>query len=195
MASNPAVMATALGLGFGTRAQVNRRPPSGPGATQLSIQTFVEHLSWAGDDQGNLKLALQLTPAAPYLNWWVMSSLHTAVATASTAGTATVMLAALTGSASNPASAVLVPGTVLTLSYGTANAENLTVKSVATTVAGYSTVAVTFTTNTTQNHSVGDVVCQPLPSGYQLPAATAAGFPASLDGGATLSVAGPRAAY
>jgi hypothetical protein len=184
-----------LGLGFGTRAQVNRRPPSGPGAAQISVQQFVEHITWSGDDQGNFKAALQLTPAAPYLNWWVMASLHTTVATASTAGTATVTLGALTGSATNPAAAVLVPGTKLTLSYGTANAETLTVKSVAATSPGYTSVAVTFTTNTAFNHSAGDIVCQPLPANYPLPAATAANFPASLDGGATLSASGPRAAY
>ncbi|TQF04753.1 hypothetical protein E6W39_24170 [Kitasatospora acidiphila] len=194
-ASNPALWSQVLGLGFGARAQVNRRPPSGPGAAAISLQQFVEHVTWEGDDQGNLKVRLQLTPAGPFLGWWVAAALHTTVATASTAGTATVTLAALTGSATNPAAAVLAPGTVLTLGYGTASAENLTVKSVAATSPGYTSVAVTFTANTVHNHPVGDVVCQPLPSGLQLPAATAAGYPASLDGGATLSAAGPRAAY
>jgi hypothetical protein len=194
-ASNPALWSTILGLGFGTRAQVNRRPPSWPGAPEISVQQFVEHVAWEGDDQGNLKVRLQLTPAGPYLGWWVAAPLHTTMAVASTAGTTTVTLAALTGSASNPASSVLTPGTVLTLGYGTAAAEQLTVQSVAATTAGYSSVAVTFTSGTAHNHAVGDVVCQPLPSGYQLPTTTATGFPASLDSGATLSATGPRAAY
>ncbi|MEZ0066669.1 hypothetical protein ABIA32_002681 [Streptacidiphilus sp. MAP12-20] len=194
-ASNPALWATVLGLGFGTRAQVNRRPPSGPGAAQISVQQFVEHLTWSGDNQGNLKATVQLTPAAPYLNWWVAASLHTTVTVGVPSGQATLTLGALTGAATNPAAAVLVAGTVLTVGYGTANAENLTVKSVAATVAGYTNVAVTFTTSTVNPHALGETVCQPLPGGYQLPAATAAGFPASLDPAATLSSTGPRAAY
>ncbi|WP_370092438.1 hypothetical protein [Streptacidiphilus sp. MAP12-20] len=56
-------------------------------------------------------------------------------------------------------------------------------------------MAVTFTTSTVNPHALGETVCQPLPSGYQLPTATAAGCPSSLDGGATLSITGPRAAY
>ncbi|MEY9937287.1 hypothetical protein [Streptacidiphilus sp. MAP5-3] len=195
VAANPALLQQMLPVGFGTRAQVNRRPPSGPGAAAISVQQFVEHVTWNGDDQGNLKATLQLTPAGPYLNWWVAASLHTTVATASTAGTATVTLSALTGSATNPAAAVLVPGTQLTLSYGTANAETLTVKSVASTVAGYTSVAVTFTANTAFNHAVNDVVCQPLPANYAMPPATLASYPSSLDALATLSASGPRAAY
>jgi hypothetical protein len=194
-ASNPALWATVLKLGFGTRAQVNRRPPTGPGAAAIGVQQFVEHITWNGDDQGNLKLALQLTPAAPYLNWGVAASLHTTVQVGVPSGQPTLTFAALTGAANNPAAAVLSPGTVLTVGYGTANAENLTVQSVGATVAGYSNVAVTFTTSTVNPHALGEVVCQPLPANYAMPPATLAGFPASLDAVATLSAAGPRAAY
>lgn len=192
-ASNPALWATILPLGFGTRAQVTRRPPSP--APNIVVQQFIESLTWQGDDQGNLKLLLEMSPAQPYLGWWVLASLHTTVRTASTAGTATVTLNPLMGSAANPAAAVLPPGTVLTLGYGTSNAENLTVKSVAATVAGYSSVAVTFTTNTAKNHAVGETVCQPLPGSATLPAAVLAGYPSSLDAAATLTATTPRVAY
>lgn len=194
-AANPALWSTILGLGFGTRADVKRRPPSALGATAITVQAFIEHVTWNGDDQGNLKLGLQLSPAQPYLGWGVVSSLHTTVASASTAGTATVTLAALTGSSLNPAAAVLVPGTQLTLGYGTANAETLTVKSVPATSPGYTSVAVTFTTNTAHNHAVNEVVCQPQPSGLTLPPAVQAAYPASLDAAATLSATTPRVAY
>ncbi|NUP48060.1 MAG: hypothetical protein HOW97_12205 [Catenulispora sp.] len=194
-ASNPALWPTVLPIAFGTRAQVSRRPPAGPGAASITVQQFVESITWNGDDKGNLKLSLELSPAAPYLGWWVVSSLHTTVAVASTAGTATVTLSPLTGSASNPAKAVLTPGTQLTLGYGTANAETLTVQSVATTSPGYTSVAVTFTASTAHNHAINEVVCQPLPGGYVLPAAVQAAFPASLDAAATLSATTPRVAY
>ncbi|WP_329564657.1 hypothetical protein [Kitasatospora sp. NBC_01266] len=190
--ADPSLWPSVLGLGFGSRARHMRRPNN---AAVIQLETFIEQLVWAGDDIGKLALTVQQSPAAPFTDWLIAAALHTTLATAATAGTNTVTLAPLTGSANNPASAVLVPGTVLTLGYGTADAENLTVKSVAATTAGYTSVGVTFSTNTVNNHLVGETVCQPLPSGYQLPAATAAGFPASLDPGATLSTSGPRAAY
>lgn len=192
-AANPALWTTILPLTFGTRAQVARRPPAP--APSLLVQQFIEALTWQGDDAGNLKLLMEMSPAQPYLGWWVVSSLHTTVRTASTAGTATVTLNPLTGAASNPARAVLSPGTVLTLGYGTANSENLTVLTVSATTAGYASVAVTFTTNTTHNHAVNEVVCQPLPAGVTLPPAVLAGYPASLDAAATLSATTPRVAY
>jgi hypothetical protein len=192
-AANPALWQQILPLGFGTRAQVVRRPPA-PAAT-ITVQQFIESLTWQGDDKGNLKLLLEMNSAAPYLGWWVVAALHTTVATASTAGTATVTLAALVGSAANPAAATLPIGTQLTLGYGTANAETLTVKTVATTSPGYTTVAVTFTTNTTKNHAVGEMVCQPQPAGLALPAAVQAGYPASLDAAATLTATTPRVPY
>lgn len=191
--ANPAVWAQILPLQFGTRSRLMRRPSDSPNI--IALDTFVEHVEWKGDTNGRLQLASQHSPAAPWQNWLILASLHTTVAVASTAGTATVTLAALTGAANNPAAAVLVAGTQLTLSYGTANAETLTVKSVATTTAGYTSVAVTFTANTAFNHAAADTVCQPLPSGYQLPTATATAYPISLDAGATLSASGPRAAY
>lgn len=194
-ASNPALWQTLLPLGFGTRAQVTRRPPTPGGAPTITVQQFIEALTWVGDDKGNLKLQMELSPAQPYLGWWVVASLHTTVKTASTAGTATVTLNPLTGSASNPAAAVLSAGTQLTLGYGTANAETLTVQSVAATVAGYTSVAVTFTTNTAHNHAVGETVCQPLPGGVTLPTAVQAAYPSSLDAAATLSTTAPRVAY
>lgn len=192
-ASNPALWPLVLPLAFGTPAQVIRRPP--PPAAPITVSQFIESLTWAGDDEGNLKVSLQMSPAGPYLGWWVMASLHTTVATASTAGTAVVTLGALTGSAANPAAAVLSPGTTLTLGYGTATAETLTVKTVATTAAGYTSVAVTFTANTAHNHAVGELVCQPLPGGVTLPTAVQAGYPQSLDAAATLTATTPRVAY
>lgn len=194
-ASNPALWSTILGLGFGTRAQVNRRPPTGPGAAAITLQQFVEHLSWSGDNQGNLKLALQLTPAAPYNGWWVVASLHSTLQAQANSGTNTITLGALTGASLNPAAAVLSPGTQLVVGYGTGSAETMTVQSVAATSPGYTSVAVTLTANLTNTHASGQTVCQPLPSGYQVPPAVSNTFPASLDAAATLSSTTPRVAY
>jgi len=192
--ANPALWPQVLGLGFGSRARLMRRPNNSPNVTQL--ETFIEQLAWKGDTSGRLQLALQLSAASPYLGWWVVSSLHTTVHTASAIGDTVITLDPLTGSAANPAAAVLPAGTVLTLGYGDpVHQENLTVKSVAVTTAGYTSVAITFTTAAVHTHAVGAVVCQPLPGGYTLPATTLAAYPASLDANATLSATSPRVPY
>lgn len=195
-ASNPALWSMLLGLGFGSRVQVSRRPPSGPGAQPLVLQQFLEHLTWDGDNKGSFRVSMQLSSATPFLGWWVISSLHTTVHTAVSVGDTVITLDPLTGSALNPAVAVLPPGTVLTLSYGDpVHQENVTVQSVGATSPGYTSVAVTLTAATAHSHPVGAVVCQPLPGGYTLPALPLAGFPASLDAAATLSATGPRVTY
>jgi len=192
-ASNPALWSQVLALGFGSRVQVTRRPPAP--APSIVAQQFLEQLTWNGDDQGNLKASLQLSSATPFMNWWVVSSLHSTLQVQATAGQPVITLGPLTGSSLNPAAAVLPAGTVLTVGQGTALAESATVKSVATTVAGYTSVAVTLTANLASTHAAGSVVCQPLGSAYTLPALPASNFPASLDAGATLSTTSPRVTY
>lgn len=195
-AANPALWSTVLGLGFGQLATVNRRPPSGPGAAAISLSQFIEKMTWHGDNQGGLSLELELTPAAPFMGWWVPAPMHTTLASAATAGTNTITLSALNGSASNPASAALPNGTVLTVGYGTAAAEQVTVQAVAATSPGYTSVVVTLTTNLVSNHLSGVTVCQPVPGGVTLPPATAAAWPTALDSLNTIGTAtGPRAAY
>lgn len=192
--ANPALWPAVLATGFGSRARLMRRPTGSPNVIQ--VETFVEQLAWKGDDKGSLQLGMQLSAASPYLGWWIIASLHTTVHTASSVGANVITVDPLTGSASNPAAAVLPPGTVLTLGYGDpVHQENVTVLSVAATTAGYTSVAITLTAPTVHSHAVGAVVCQPLPGGYTMPAPTLAGYPASLDAGATLSTTGPRVTY
>ena len=192
-ASNPALWPQVLTLGFGSRVQVTRRPP--PPAPPVVAQQFVEQLTWNGDDQGNLKASLQLSSATPFLGWWVVSSLHSTLQVQASAGASTITLGPLTGAALNPAAAVLTPGTVLTVGYGTAAAESVTVKSIGATVPGYTSVVITVTAALASTHAAQAVVCQPLGSAYTLPPLPAATFPASLDAGATLSATGPRVTY
>lgn len=187
----PTAWPSLLALGFGTRARLMRRPPAAP---VIQLETFVEQIEWKGNDQGQLALTLQQAPAAPYSGWLIAAALHTTLFTGATAGANTITLAPLNGAAANPAAAALPAGTVLTVGYGTAAAENVTVLSVAATAAGYASVVVTLTANLAANHSSGVTVCQPLPAGVTLP--TGANYPAYLDAGATLTATGgPRAAY
>jgi hypothetical protein len=57
----------------------------------------------------------------------------------------------------------------MTLGYGTATAETVTVQSVQTVTAGYTTVQLTLTAPTTKSHTAGDVICSPIPGGITLP--------------------------
>lgn len=191
--ANPAMWPALLATGFGSRARLMRRPSASPNVIQ--VETFVEQLAWKGDDQGHLQLGMQLSAASPYLNWWIIASLHSTLQAQANAGTNTITLGPLTGASLNPARAVLPIGTVLTVGYGTAAAESATVLSVAATTAGYTTVVVTLTANLGSTHASGQTVCQPLPGGTTMPAPTLAGYPASLDAGATLSATGPRVTY
>lgn len=192
-AANPALWSTVLALGFGTRAQVNRRPPAGPGAAEVTAQVFLEHLTWDGDNQGKLRLALQLTSAAPYIGWGIAAAMHTTLAVAATAGTNTITVGALNGSANNPASAALPAGTLLTIGTGSGR-ELVSVLSVAATSPGYTSVVLTLAANLGLNHVLSSVVAQ-IVNTSNLPPAVAAGYPASLDAPATLTATGPRAAY
>jgi hypothetical protein len=189
--ANPALWPAVLGLAFGQRSRLMRRPNNAPA---IQLETFVEKIEWHGDDQGHLTVSLQQSPAAPYTGWLIAAALHTTLASGATAGTNTITLAPLNGAANSPASAALPAGTVLAVGYGTAAAENATVLSVAATSPGYTSVVVTLTANLTANHASGAVVCQPHPATDTLPAGAA--YPTCLDAGATLTaVGGPRVGY
>jgi hypothetical protein len=122
--------------------------------------------------------------------------MHTMLAAPATAGTNTITLGPLSGSASNTAASALPAGTTLTVGYGTAAAETVTVApgGVAATSPGYTSVVVTLTANLASNHASGATVCQPLPGTVTLPSTVS--YPTGLDAGATLTATGgPRAAY
>ncbi|MFB7905237.1 hypothetical protein ACFC1T_02245 [Kitasatospora sp. NPDC056076] len=189
----PGVWPKLLALQFGTRARTMRRPNA---AAPIQLDTYVEQVEWKGDDKGGLTVSVQQGAAAPYSGWMVAAALHTTLVAPAAAGAKVVTLAALTGAAANPASAVLPAGTVLTVGYGTAAAEQVTVApgGVAATSPGYTTVAVTLTAPLANGHITGEAVCQPLPGPVTLPAGAV--YPAALDASATLTATGgPRAAY
>lgn len=185
----PSTLPSLLGLQFGTRVRAVRRPPS-PAAT-ISLDQYVEKISWSGDAQGRLQARFQCSPA-PSAPWAVVASLHVLLTASASIGAVSITVGALTGSSLNPARAVLPVGTVLTVGHGTAAAENVTVAAVGSTVAGYTSVTLTVTA-LTQAHSAGDLVCQPVPGGVTLPGTLT--FPTGLDAPATLTATSPRIAY
>ncbi|MEU2426891.1 hypothetical protein ABZ619_38765 [Streptomyces sp. NPDC007851] len=163
-AGNPALWLVCLSLELGTRIRVMRRSPNGP-ATQ--VECFVENLAWELDDNNEAWLTLQCSPAdlTPY---GIFTAWYAALTSSVAAGANSVSIQNRRDS-TNPLAAQLAAGQQLVLGFGTANAETLTVQSVSTTSAGWTSATVTFTTNTVNAHSANDVLCEPLPSGATSP--------------------------
>ncbi|MFE5582566.1 hypothetical protein [Kitasatospora sp. NPDC056531] len=165
VSANPSIWAACLGLELGTRVRVMRRPPAP--ASPIQIECFIESLSWEFGDNGDAYLTLQCSPAdlTPY---GLLASFHTTLNGSPAAGATTITINAGADN-TNPAASQLGQGQQLVLGLGTANQETVTVKSVGTTTAGWTTAVITLTAATAQNHSVGDTVCEPLPAGVTDP--------------------------
>ncbi|MGR3875814.1 hypothetical protein ACUXZZ_45595 (plasmid) [Streptomyces graminifolii] len=158
---NPALWAVCLSLNLGTRIRVMRRAP---GAPTTQIECFVENISWEFDDDNEAWLTLQCSPAdlTPY---GLFAAWHTTLAAAVTVGAASITINAPAGAVGLLASQQLAQGQQLVLGQNTANAETVTVSSVAATSVGWTTAVVTLTSTATKTHAIGDTVCEPLPSG------------------------------
>ncbi|MQS14527.1 hypothetical protein F7Q99_20220 [Streptomyces kaniharaensis] len=160
--ANPtALWPVCLGLELGTRIRVMRRPPAP--AAPIQVECFVESISWEFSDAGDAYVTLQCSPAdlTPY---GLFAAFHTTLATSPAAGVSTITINAGSDN-TNPAAAQLGPGQQLVLGLGTATQETVTIQSVGTTTAGWTTATITLTAATTQAHTAGDTVCEPLPSG------------------------------
>ncbi|MFE2969923.1 hypothetical protein ACFXKC_40900 [Streptomyces sp. NPDC059340] len=164
--ANPAMWPVCLGLELGARVRVMRRAPNVP-ATQ--VDCFVENLAWDFGDDGNAFLTLQCSPAdlTPY---GVFSSWHTTLKTGISAGATSITINPSQDN-TNPLSAQLAVGEVITLDPGTATAENATVAAIGATSPGWTSAVITLTAGTVNAHGVGAVVCDQLPAGTTDPTA------------------------
>jgi hypothetical protein len=163
--ANPALWPVCLGLELGARVRVMRRPPGG---APVQVDCFVENIAWEFDNTGEAWVTLQCSPAdlTPYA---IFAAFHTTLASTIAAGVSTITINAGSDN-QNPAAAQIGQGQQLVLGLGTANAETVTVLSVASTSPGWATATVTLQAATTQAHTAGDIVCEPLPSGITDPA-------------------------
>lgn len=99
----------------------------------------------------------------------VIGASYTTVLSGGGSGTATVTVGPLADAAYNPLGATWNGGDLVTLSPGTANAETMTIKSVATTLPGYPSCVLTFTANLAHSHAADDYVTDVLPGGVTNP--------------------------
>ncbi|MFL5910545.1 MAG: hypothetical protein ACJ768_08280 [Gaiellaceae bacterium] len=166
LAHSPTLQAKVATLRFADLVRVMKRPALAP-AKQLD--GFIEQLEWSGDDTGaNLQLHLQVSPASQY-RYWMISAAWAALSAGIAAGVNVVTVGPISGNSAIAAQYVIPSGFQMVLGYGTANAETVTVNSVQTVTAGYSTVQLTLAANTTKSHSSGDLICSAMPAGATLP--------------------------
>ncbi|MFF5029253.1 hypothetical protein ACFY2J_34220 [Streptomyces collinus] len=166
LAHSAALQKKVMGLHLADLVRVMKRPVLAP-AKQLD--GFIEQLEWSGDDTGSvLQLALQVSPASQY-RYWIISAAWAALSSSIAAGVNVITVGPVSGNNAIAAQYVIPAGFQMVLGYGTATAETVTVQSVQTVTAGYSTVQLTLSANTTATHTAGDVICSPLPSTATLP--------------------------
>lgn len=169
LASNPSLLPQVAVLNFADRVRVNKRPPLAPMKT---LDCFIEQLEWGGTDTGTLTLRMQMSPASQY-QYGVISAAWAQLQSGYAAGVSTITVGPVSGVNSVPAQSVIPGGSgyQMTLGYGTANAETVTIQSVQAVTSGYSTVQITFTAPTANAHNANDYLCDVLPGNAALPPA------------------------
>ncbi|MET7982517.1 LamG domain-containing protein [Streptomyces sp. NPDC005281] len=165
LAHSPSVQVKVSKLNFADLVRVMKRPTLAPAK---QIDGFIEQMEWSGDDTGAvLQLRAQISPNSQY-RYWIISAAWAALTTSPASGVSVITVGPVSGNNSIAAQAVIPAGFTMVLGYGTANVETVTVQSVQTVSAGYSTVQLTLAAPTTKSHTAGDVICSPLP-GSTLP--------------------------
>ncbi|MCZ1006325.1 LamG domain-containing protein [Streptomyces lydicus] len=189
LGSAPGRIPTIAALGFGTLVRVMRRPALAP-AKQLDC--FVEQIEWSGSEDDQLQVHMQMSPASQY-TYWIVSAAWAALATSPSAGATALTVGPISGNSAIAAQYVIPAGFTMTLGYGTANAETVTVASVQTVTAGYTTVQLTLTAATTKAHTAGDLICSPKPGSATVPPGVT--YPTCYDGAAKFGGTSPLIGY
>jgi len=166
-AANPAIWPACLSLELGMRIRVMRRPFNCP---PITLDVFIEQISWDIDDKGGVSLVIQCSPAdvTPYA---LVAAWHSTLYAAKAAGTYGFPVGPMDGNNSLALGAEVYPGTQLVIDPGLSTQETLTVASVGATTAGsWTNGTITMTTASKYAHAAGAVITEPLPTGVTNPA-------------------------
>jgi hypothetical protein len=189
-ATNPNALPALMGLNFADMVQVNRRPT---GAPMKSVPCFIEQISWSGDDTGNkLMASFQMSPASQY-QYGLISATWGKLTAGISAGVSTITVGPLNGLSLVAAQYVIPANYQMTLGYGTANAETVTVQSVQTVSPGYTSVTLTLASPTTKSHSINDYLCDILPVNTTIPQGGT--YPSCFDGASLTGGSMPLIAF
>jgi hypothetical protein len=152
--ANPALWPFVLGAELGDTVTLNHRALGRPDVVlTLSVQKISHDIDAAA---GTWVTQMEL---APWSSDWALAAMHTTVKASVAAGVSSITLNPLPDSATNSAEQSLGVGTTITLSPGTANAETVTIASVASTptanAAGYTGITLGLTAPTAHPHTTG----------------------------------------
>jgi hypothetical protein len=161
----PSLWPVLLSLELGTRVRINRRPP---GAPLVSVDCFVEQISWDMDGSNEAWVTLQCSPVdpAPYATF---GAWHTTLNGASSVGATSITINAPADNI-NPLAAQITPGQQIVVGQGGAVPETMTVLSAASTGSPWTTGTLTFTAPLAHSHTNGFALGEPLPAGVTDPA-------------------------
>jgi hypothetical protein len=163
-AAMPASWGTILGIEQAQRVRAIKRPV---GAPPIVFDGFVENIAHAIDTSDTTgpdwTVTFQLSPVDP-TPYAVFAALHTTLHAQANSGVTSITLNPLADSATNPAAGQLYIGQKITLGPGTAASQTVTITSVATTTAGYASVAVGITPAASSTFALGVTVCEALPA-------------------------------
>lgn len=160
LGSMPSGWGTILPLELGARIRVMRRPL---GCPPIQIDCFIEQMQWDYDIEGNGTLTIQCSPAdlTPYA---IMTGWRTTLAAAASSGSTSITVNAPTFDNTNPLAAQIGVGTTLVVGQTGSVPENMVVKSVSATSAGWATATITFTSALAHSHTNGFEVSELLPT-------------------------------
>ncbi|MEV8475956.1 hypothetical protein AB0435_11415, partial [Streptomyces sp. NPDC051173] len=157
--ANPALWPVCLSLELGMRIRVMRRPPNAPA---IQVDCFIEQIQTGMDDQGDATWTLQCSPVDATL-YAAFASWHTTLKTTVSSGVTSITVNA-SADTTNPLAAQLASGQQIVLGQNTANQETVTVAAVGATSPGWTSATITLTAATTNAHTAGDLICEPLPA-------------------------------
>jgi hypothetical protein len=168
----PGLWAVCMALEIGTRIRIMRRPPSAPA---ISVDCFVESVTWDVDpDTGDALVHLQCSPA-DLAAYWTLTSLHTTLNAQAASGQNQATINALPDSAVNALGSSLSQNTGYQLVFDpdTPIQETMTLATngVPSTGIGYTTATLAFASNFAFTHAAGATVCEVLPAAVTNPAA------------------------
>lgn len=167
--ANPSLWSTFMATDLNTSTQTKRQPPGA--SPQVVFNGWVEKVSASLDDQANGTWGYEISPA-DVNRYGQFTSVHSTLHTAASTGNTTISINALSDAATNVLRANLAGGQQLVLDIGLPAQETVTIAAggVPSTGTGYTSATVTLTAGLANNHLIGAVVSEPMPSGVTNPA-------------------------
>lgn len=169
-AADPNLWPFVLGVEQGDLIKINRRPGNAP---MVTVEGFVEQIEHQIQPGQSNPWQVTITVSPIFTYYGRLAAAHGTLHVTAAAHSGGAELSPLPDAATNPAECTIIPGTRITFEPGTANAETVTVTiiggSPSPRSAPYTFIVLSFTPNLANNHAIGSVWCEALPTGHTDP--------------------------